>query len=62
MNFRKIASFITVLIMINASSLMYAKENTMIYKADHFKKDQKMVPPIDMTKPQNLETATFALG
>jgi len=62
MNFRNHLFFIGMLLLLLASADLYAKENNMIYPAQNIQADQKKVPPLDLAKPQNLETATFALG
>jgi CHASE3 domain sensor protein len=54
--------FIGMLLLLLASADLYAKENNMIYSAQNIQADQKKIPPLDLDKPQNLETATFALG
>lgn len=62
MNFRNHLFFIGMLLLLPASADLYAKENTMIYSAQNIQADQKKIPPLDLDKPRNLETATFALG
>jgi len=50
------------LIVIYDPAYLYAKENSMNYPAKNIQKNQKNIPALDLDKPQNLRTATFALG
>ena len=50
------------LIVICDPAYLYAKENSMNYPAKNIQKNQKNIPALDLDKPQNLRTATFALG
>ncbi len=62
MNFGKYLFVITIFLSVNASAYLYTKEKNMTYPVKNIQSNQKRIPPLDLAKPQNLQTATFALG